>query len=366
MPTALGQISGGGTAAAVPPFAAFAQTGREETQEFILKLRQFVAYDWEGIQYYYHPDVGTWAKPLPVNSVTGLPDLCVKHGALLECAYFCATYMRQHPGKKAALVAGDPVAAAFESDDKLGLFIPTLGGFTLGKQYLAVLADRDYLGQIRDQVVAAKLRQNSPAEAIPDNMPGDDGDMQMRRAFLAFQAAGISCQLHEEKQPELDFSWEGITYIYNSDQVRASAATPEPGSYQSLAESRYAEAIAKPAGANGRISAQQAAAVLEPLKAELRFPPTLNLYNLMVATWGRCDAKVPSGDIDTLLAGTALFPHSTDLAFKVALVCARSGYRAQAIELVHRELASATEAADRSRLEKLRSILEQSPAAGPK
>ncbi len=88
--------------------------------------------------------------------------------------------------------------------------------------------DRDYLGQIRDQVVAAKQRQKAPVDAIPDGMPGDDGDMQIRRAFLAFRAAGISCQLHEEKQPYLQFSWEGIAYIYDSNQVRAAAAATTP------------------------------------------------------------------------------------------------------------------------------------------
>ncbi len=66
---------------------------------------QCVVFDWEGVQYYYQPDLGTWAKPLPLNSITGLPYLCVQNGALLECAYFCATYAQRHPGQKAARTA---------------------------------------------------------------------------------------------------------------------------------------------------------------------------------------------------------------------------------------------------------------------
>ena len=139
-----------------------------------------------------------------------------------------------------------------------------------------------------------------------------------------------------------------------------------PRAYQVLMELRYAEAIAKPAGANGRISGPQAASVLEPLKTALRYPPSLDLYNLMVDTWGRCDARVASGDIETVLAGAALFPRSTTLAFKAALVCARNSYRSQADELVRQGLVFATDAGDRNRFERLRSILEGSPTAGPK
>ncbi len=91
-----------------------------------------------------------------------------------------------------------------------------------------------------------------------------------------------------------------------------------------LAELRFAAANAKPLGANGRISGQQAAAVLDPLKAALRFPASLDLYNLMVDTWGRCDAKPGSDDIKPLLTGADLFPRSTNLTFRTALLCARN------------------------------------------
>ena len=83
----------------------------------------------EGIQCYYQPDIGTWAQPLPTNSLTGQPFLCLTHGALMECAYFCATYHQQHPDWKAQVVPGEPVLAAFQKDDKLGIFIPSLGVF---------------------------------------------------------------------------------------------------------------------------------------------------------------------------------------------------------------------------------------------
>ena len=57
---------------------------------------------------------------------------------------------------------------------------------------------------------------------IPEGMTGDDGDMQMRRAFLAFKAAGIRCALDESEQPTFTFTWDHVDYVYGPDQqVRA-------------------------------------------------------------------------------------------------------------------------------------------------
>ncbi len=216
VPVALAEIGAQGSGAANPAYAKF---GR----------RPILVFDWDGAQYYYQPDVGTRGRALPVNAITGLPDLCLKNGALLECVHFCATYLRQHPDRKAVLVAGDPVGAAYQTEDKLGLFIPTLGGFTLPKAYLKAIDDHAYLGSLRDQVVAAKKPGSSRSDAIPQQIDGDDGDMQMRRAFLAFQAAGIPSRLHEEGPPSLDFDWEGLSYVYGSDQqVHPGSGTPFP------------------------------------------------------------------------------------------------------------------------------------------
>ncbi len=194
-----------------------------------------IVFDWDGVQYTYQPDRGTTGQPIPINALTGLPDLCVRNGALLECVYFCAVFGKQHPGSSPAMIPGEPIAVAYQTDGKLGLFIPTLGGFSLPSQYLKALADPEYLGQIRDQVVTAKKPQARAADAIPEEMQGDDGDLQMRRAFLACQAAGIPCQLNENGAPSLAFTWNGIAYAYGSDQqIRSSVATSAPKSPTAL------------------------------------------------------------------------------------------------------------------------------------
>jgi hypothetical protein len=224
VPVALAQVRTKGKVMTISPFDATSSTDPLQphsivsAQKSVVKTVEAIVFDWEGVQYLYQPDIGTEAKPLPLNAITGLPYLCVKNGALLECAYFCATYARQHPEEKAVLVPGDPVVAAYQKDGRLGLFIPTLGRFTLPKDYWDAVNDRDSLGQLRDQLVALQRQKGEAPDLIPQEIAGDDADLQMRRAFLACEAAGIPCHLNEAAEPTLDFTWEGAAYIYGSDQ----------------------------------------------------------------------------------------------------------------------------------------------------
>ena len=210
LPVALAPLGGPGSTVTVPAYAKAAKAAAHPQTCLIL--------DWEGVQYYYQPDLGTWSKPLPLNAITGKPYLCLKNGALMECAYFCATYALQHPDAKVQLVPGEPVMAAYQAGDKLHIFSPALGNLTLGKEYLEALGDDAYLGKIREQIAAMPKPAGQAADAIPEEMPGDDGDLQMRRAFLAFKAAGLRCHLDESGPPSLAFTWGGTDYAYGSDQ----------------------------------------------------------------------------------------------------------------------------------------------------
>jgi hypothetical protein len=231
VPVALAQVHVEGSIAMISPFAAnlndaIALRSNQLPSKNIISEKKHVTqyltaivFDWDGVQYLYQPDVGTQGKPLPLNPVTGLPYLCVKGGALMECAYFCATYAKQHPDEKAVLLPGDPILAAYQSDGKLGLFIPSLGRFTLSKDFADAIDDAASLAQLRDQLVALQQQQRGARpDVIPDQILGDDTDMQMRRAFLAFQSAGIPCQLNEDAGPSLSFTLEGAPYVYGPDQ----------------------------------------------------------------------------------------------------------------------------------------------------
>jgi hypothetical protein len=237
VPVALTRVRVEGSSVTISPFAEYNNILRDlradrlpsknviSEKKHVSQELTALVFDWEGAQYLYQPDVGTKIKPVPLNAITGLPYLCIKGGALLECAYFCATYAAQHPEDKAVVLPGDPVLAAYQTEGKLGLFIPTLGRFTLPEDYVNAIDDPGSLGQLRDQLIALQKQQNAAPNVIPDEMAGDDADMQMRRAFLAFAAAGIPCQLKEEGAPSLDFTWDGVAYVYDADQQ----VSPAPG-----------------------------------------------------------------------------------------------------------------------------------------
>jgi hypothetical protein len=124
-----------------------------------------------------------------------------------------------------------------------------------------------------------------------------------------------------------------------------------------LATLRYAEAIAKPAGSKGKLSAQQAAAVLEPLRTALRHSTVSDIYTLMVKTWNHCEAKPSNQDLQTIIEGVSLFPRFTALSYRSAVVCAQRGDVARAIELVDRALVFAMNENDRDHLKRLRVVI---------
>jgi hypothetical protein len=228
VPVRLGPIRGQGRPGDDPPFPAFSHAPSARRGLQIPAPAEFLAFDWDGIRYYFHPDIGTYFRPLPVNAVTGLPYLGLPRGALAECVYFCATFARQHPDGGAVLVAGDPPAAAYPAGGKLGLFIPDLGGTALTGPYLPALGSIEQLRQIRDQVVADQKSKPALPGAAFAGMNGGESDMDLRRAYLALQAAGVATRLREEGGPSLEFSWAGTNYVYAAEPASRSAALVSP------------------------------------------------------------------------------------------------------------------------------------------
>jgi hypothetical protein len=149
----------------------------------------------------------------------------------------------------------------------------------------------------------------------------------------------------------------------NDDKARefleaaVKAGVVRPRAYFALATLRYAEAAAKPLGAKGRLSAEQAALILEPLQGALGSPPASDAYGLFVQTLERCESHVGNREIEKLVEGVALFPRYTALAYHSALVCAQSGFIARANAMTDSGLEFATDKSSRHDFERLRSIL---------
>jgi hypothetical protein len=192
-----------------------------------LVARPFPAlvFDWAGVHYVYRPYIGTEGHPIPRNPVTGLPYLCVRDGGLMESIYFSATYQRAHPAEKVAVVAGDAPAAAYTVNGRLCLFSPALNQFALLKSTgpeaigdSAVLASS--VARIKAALAGRALagRHLRRTDHLPEQLPGDTPDLQMRRVFVAFQEAGIPVHLQSGLTSSLTFSWGGVDYRYGPDQ----------------------------------------------------------------------------------------------------------------------------------------------------
>ncbi|HEY1794180.1 MAG TPA: hypothetical protein VGG34_14785 [Opitutaceae bacterium] len=137
----------------------------------------------------------------------------------------------------------------------------------------------------------------------------------------------------------------------------ANAGVPRPAVYAALAELRYADALAKPLGADGKLSAGQAAGVLGPLGTALGHGPTADLLHLRVAVWTKCEAQPSTADADEIVRGCALFPRDTDLAYDAAVLCSQSGHPAQASALIDSGLVFTTRDVNREYFEELRASL---------
>ncbi len=117
-------------------------------------------------------------------------------------------------------------------------------------------------------------------------------------------------------------------------EAAARQAAVRPMAYLGLAEIRFAQASARPRGTGGRLSAQQAEAILEPVRMMGQFPPLADTYRLMVQILENTEAKPTDRDIDELAAGAALFPRYTALLYHAARECALSGHATQAATLI--------------------------------
>lgn len=144
-------------------------------------------------------------------------------------------------------------------------------------------------------------------------------------------------------------------------EAAARAGVVRPKAYLVLAKLRYVEAIGRPLGLDGKISAQQAEGILDPLHSALRCLPDPDIYRLIVETWIHCDAKPDVDDLVGIVEGAALFPRNTGLSYRAALLCAKDGYPAQAAELIDKGLVFTTSESNRGYFERLRSTLPAAP-----
>jgi hypothetical protein len=132
----------------------------------------------------------------------------------------------------------------------------------------------------------------------------------------------------------------------------ARSGVVRPRAQIALAKLRYAEAIGKPLGSQGKFSAQQIASILEPLNVALETPAP-DAYGIFVQTMERDESRPDICEIRTLVEGATLFPRYTSLACQAALVCAQNGFTEQAANIGQTALAFSADKDSRRNLERL-------------
>ncbi len=136
-----------------------------------------------------------------------------------------------------------------------------------------------------------------------------------------------------------------------------------PRAYYELARLRYVEARAKTDLPGGKLTAAQAAAVLQPLDGLRRQqPPLLEAYALAAEVWARADSALTRRELDVLDEGVEFFPRNAPFIYQAAWLNAQHGFRPEAEALIARGLKVNASDAMGLRFEKLRSTLVVSPS----
>jgi hypothetical protein len=139
----------------------------------------------------------------------------------------------------------------------------------------------------------------------------------------------------------------------------AKAGADRPEAYLVLAQLRYAEAMARPLGERGRLSAQQTAFVLEPAQVSLHSSITADTVGLFVDTLSHFESKPSIADIEKTVEIALRFPADSGLALRTARLCIETGNLHLAAQVIDVSSAFAMDDSSRMEFQQLRSALNQ-------
>jgi hypothetical protein len=133
-----------------------------------------------------------------------------------------------------------------------------------------------------------------------------------------------------------------------------------------LARYRYADALAKPEGPEGRFSGAQVSGIMKPLLVARRQPPPhYAVYDLAADTLARSALKSQHDDAVMLVEGAQLFPMRFKLIYQAAAVAADAGDLQPAHALLDHGIKYAPEGEPRRRFEELKAALPPAPPSPP-
>ncbi len=147
-------------------------------------------------------------------------------------------------------------------------------------------------------------------------------------------------------------------------EAAAGSKVERPRAYLELARLRLAEALTKPAAADGKLSASQLTPVFEPLFIARRQPPPMpEVYALIAEAWTHSAVPPARENFEVVLEGVRHFPRNTDLLLQATLAAAGGGYPRDAAALAALGAKVALDPADRDRFNLLVEALGRDAAA---
>ncbi|WP_277558406.1 hypothetical protein [Ereboglobus sp. PH5-10] len=143
-------------------------------------------------------------------------------------------------------------------------------------------------------------------------------------------------------------------------EAAAKEDVVRPRAYVELARLRLNEALAAPAGSNGRLSAAQTANVLEPLfTARTQPPPMEDVYSLIGYTWMCSEVPPKETHLEVLLEGALIFPGSARvMRYAATLYALHGGNKTLARSLVDMGVRISPDQETRESFESLRGRLD--------
>jgi hypothetical protein len=114
-------------------------------------------------------------------------------------------------------------------------------------------------------------------------------------------------------------------------EASARAKVERPRVYFELARLNLEEAVAKPAGAQGKLSEAQVKHSMEPLMiARSQKPPMVQVYALVADVWSKADRVPTREEFNVLLEGAQTFPSSSALIWRIALLASETKFDKEA------------------------------------
>jgi hypothetical protein len=149
-------------------------------------------------------------------------------------------------------------------------------------------------------------------------------------------------------------------------EAAVAGKTTRARAYVELGHLRFQEMSAKAAAENRRLTDEEVAFVMAPLKAGFQHPPTMpDLYQVLAHTWFRSATPPTLADYKVLLGGAYRYPRDLRLIYNLAAVGVVNGFTAESRPLVEHGLHYAQTDHAKKNFALLASKLPSSPAPAP-